>query len=46
MGKIYEDGPDVELKTMAYDRVGTVLWSVCRNLLARIETLESKLNSN
>ena len=46
MGKIYEDGPDVELKTMAYDRVETVLWSVCRNLLARIETLESKLNSN
>ena len=46
MGKIYEDGPDVELKTMAYDCVGTVLWSVCRNLLARIETLESKLNSN
>ena len=46
MGKIDNDGPDVELNAMAYDRVGTILWTVCRNLLARIEVLESKLNSN
>ena len=46
MGEIEEDGPDVELNTMAYDRVGTILWTVCRNLLKRIEVLESKLNSN
>ena len=46
MGEIQEDGPDVELNTMAYDRVGNILWTVCRNLLKRIEVLESKLNSN
>ena len=46
MGKIEEDGPDVEWNTMAHDRVGTTLWTVCRNLLKRIEVLESKLNSN
>ena len=46
MGEIEEDGPDVELNTMAYDRVGTILWTVFRKLLKRIEVLECKLNSN
>ena len=46
MGEIEKDGPDVELNTMAYDRVSTILWTVCRNLVKRIEALESKLNSN
>ena len=46
MGEIEEDGADVELNAMAYDRVGTILWTVCRKLLKRIEVLESKFNSN
>ena len=46
MGEIEKDGPDVELNTMAYDRVSTRLQTVCRNLVKRIEALESKLNSN
>ena len=46
ISKISPDGEDTELKTMAYDRVPTILWTVCKNLLARIEVLESKLNSN
>ena len=45
-GKILPDGEDIELKTMAYDRVPAILWTVCKHLLARIEVLESKLNSN
>ena len=47
IGKITPDGDDMELNALAYDRVGSpILWTVCRNLLARIEALESKLNSN
>ena len=46
IGKISPDGEDIELKTMAYDRVPAILWTVCKNLLARIEVLESKLNAN
>ena len=47
MGKIDDDGPDVELNALAYDRVGSpILWTVCKKILARIEVLESKLNSN
>ena len=45
IGKISPDGEDMELKTMAYDRVPAVLWTVCKNLLNRIEVLEAKLNS-
>ena len=45
-GKLSADGDDIELKTMAYDRVPAILWTVCKNLLARIEVLESKINSN
>ena len=46
ISKITPDGEDTELRTMAYDRVPTILWTVSKNLLARIEVLESKLNSN
>ena len=47
IGKITPDGEDMELNALAYDRIGSpILWAVCKNLLARIETLESKLNSN
>ena len=45
-GKISPEGEDIELKTMAYDRVPAILWTVCKKLLARIEVLESKINSN
>ena len=46
-GKITPDAEDTELNALAYDRVGSpILWTVCKNLLARIEALESKLNSN
>jgi hypothetical protein len=39
-------GAETEIKTLAYDRVGSpILWTVCKNLLARIEALETKLNS-
>ena len=44
--KISPDGEDTEFRTMAYDRVPAVLWTVCKNLLSRIEVLESKINSN
>ena len=46
MGKISPDGEDTELRTMAYDRVPTILWTVCKKFLARIEILDSKLNCN
>ena len=47
IGKITPDGEDMELNALAYDRVESpILWTVCKNLLARIEALESKLNSN
>ena len=46
IGKIDKDGPDVELNAMDYDRIGPILWTVCKKILARIEVLESKLNSN
>ena len=41
IGKMSPDGEDIELRTMAYDRVPAVLWTVCKNLLSRIEVLES-----
>ena len=37
MGEIEEDGPDVELNAMAYDRVGTILWTVCRIYLQELK---------
>ena len=47
IGKISPDAEDTELNALAYDRVGSpILWTVCKKLLARIEVLESKLNSN
>ena len=46
IGEINKDGPDVELNAMDYDRSGPILWTVCKKTLARIETLETKLNSN
>ena len=47
IGKIAPDAEDTELNALAYDRVGSpILWTVCKNLLARIEVLESKINSN
>ena len=46
VGKITPDGEDMELNALAYDRVGSaILWAVCKKILARIEALESKLNS-
>ena len=45
MGEI-DDGPDVELYALAYDRFGPHLWTVCKKILARIEVLESTLNSH
>jgi hypothetical protein len=39
-------GAETEIKILAYDRIGSpILWTVCKNLLARIEALETKLNS-
>jgi hypothetical protein len=39
-------GAGSEIKTLSYDRIGSpILWTVCRNLLTRIEALEAKLNS-
>ena len=37
---------DTELKTLSYERIGSpILWTVCRNLLARIEILEARLTN-
>ena len=45
--EINDEGPDIELHTLAYDRVGSpILWTVCKNIFARIEALESQLNSD
>ncbi len=47
IGKITPDGDDMELNALASDRVGSpILWVVCKKIFARIEALESKLNSN
>ena len=44
---IERGGVESEIKTLAYDRIGSpILWTVCRNLLSRTETLETKLNSS
>ena len=41
--EIETDGPEIDLKTLAYDRVGSpILWTVCKNKLARFEVLEAK----
>ena len=38
------DHGDIKLKTLSYERIGSpILWTVCRNLLARIETLEAQI---
>ena len=38
------DHGDIKLKTLSYERIGSpILWTVCRNLLARIETLEAQM---
>ena len=40
------NGSGTDINTLAYDRVGSpILWTVCKNLLARTEVLEAKLNS-
>ena len=44
---IERGGVESEIKTLAYDRIGSpILWTVCRNLLSRIKALETKLKSN
>ena len=40
------DDPETEITTLAYDRANVILWQCCRNLLKRIEALETKLNSS
>ena len=42
-----DDDKPIEIKTLSYDRVGSpILWTVCKQLLKRIEALEDKLNSS
>ena len=42
IGDTSNEGP---IKTLSYERMSVILWQCCRNLLTRIETLETKLNS-
>ena len=37
IGKISPDGEDTELRTMAYDRVPTILWTVCKKYLQELK---------
>jgi len=41
-GDTSNEGP---IKTLSYERMSIILWQCCRNLLTRIEALETKLNS-
>jgi hypothetical protein len=39
------DDPSDSIKTLSYERMSVVLWQCCRNLLGRVEALETKLAS-
>ena len=37
IGKTNKDGPDVELNAMDYDRIGPMLWTVCKKYLQELK---------